>query len=94
MTGSTTKRRWVSGETSSCPSDGGAFLKKDGWGWWVFLTNGMGEPLKVDGRMPPIKGPFDQADEAQRWADANLPLRNGDTEEAEKIAKASAAKFL
>ena len=63
---------WHTGNWSSYPSDGRAFIERDSRGWWVYSTD-------LDGRIasdePLHPEPFASVDAAIAWAEANVPAR-------------------
>jgi len=72
---------WNTGEWSSYPEDGRAFLERDGQGWWVYNTDPEGR-LAVISERPLMFAPpahpeqFETVEEAQQWVLDNIPARS------------------
>ena len=71
--------RWRTGNVTSAPEDGRAFIEWDEQGWWVFHTDHDGGVAVVSTVplvfAPPAHAPFDTLEEAQRWVEAHVPPR-------------------
>lgn len=73
--------RWSTGNWTSYPDDGRAYLERDDLGWWVYNTNPEGRIAVVSERplvfAPPAHPePFETAEAAQRWVMSNIPARS------------------
>lgn len=76
---------WSTGNWTSYPEDGRAFIERDDRGWWVYGTVEGGDddgrilvtrhdPLAFAPALHP--DPFPTVEAAQRWAEMNIPARN------------------
>ncbi len=60
---------WRTGNHSSYPSDGSAFIEADSKGkWWVYKTGSDGSLMEGFPRLR--KEPFKSVEEAQAWVEA------------------------
>lgn len=74
--------KWTTGNWTSYPDDGRAFVERDGRGWWVYPTDEEGTILVTsvgpDGPVfapPLLDEPLETVEAAHEWVEANVPAR-------------------
>lgn len=72
--------KWATGNWTSAPSDGRAFLERHEEGhWFAYQTDEAG--TLMDGFPKLREEPFDSVEEGQAWVEANVPARDFDIDD-------------